>query len=287
MAGLVHGAIEALVNAVSAIIASFSGLYGSIISYATGGGVSVAQAWSNSTVSIGVSLASMFLTMELFSKMAEFRVERIEDAIRIGMKLVVGKIIIENSTGICAGVYALLSKVGNLNMGAVLHTLDANWTATWDYAGDKTGFETAFKDGFGIPSILVFIFFLVASALMIMVLINIAFTLVGVIVEYAIHAAVAPIALSTLCNDIARSTGISFIKSVAAVALTYLGMQIGIEMYSSINAVAIQGHLPTPAGADVFMKVILNGVTTIFPLALLSAMIKKAPGAIRQALGSI
>ena len=57
--------------------------------------------------SAALSLAGLFLAMEMISMISEFRFERIEDAIRLWIKLLFAKIIIENSSNIIGSIYDL------------------------------------------------------------------------------------------------------------------------------------------------------------------------------------
>ena len=166
--------------------------------------------------SVGVSLTALFFCLEMFSQLAQFRVERIEDAIRIAMKFIVAKIIIENTAGISDGIYKIfrIATLGGIqdacdDIGSVLSQIiiDSN-------AGGMLGigYLLLFLGLGGIAVVILIMFF------------KIAITFVGISFEIGIHQAVAPIALSTLCNDIARPTGIAFIKSYAAACLQMVVM---------------------------------------------------------------
>lgn len=62
--------------------------------------------------SAALSLAGLFLAMEMISMISEFRFERIEDAIRLWIKLLFAKIIIENSSNIIGSIYDLFKGLG-------------------------------------------------------------------------------------------------------------------------------------------------------------------------------
>lgn len=171
---------------------------------------------ASAVTSVGVSLTALFFCLEMFSQVAQFRVERIEDAIRIAMKFIVAKIIIENTAGISDGIYKIfrIATLGGVqdacdDIGTVLSQIiiDSN-------AGGMLGigYLLLFLGLGGIAVVILIMFF------------KIAITFVGISFEIGIHQAVAPIALSTLCNDIARPTGIAFIKSYAAACLQMVVM---------------------------------------------------------------
>ena len=60
-------------------------------------------------------------------------------------------------------------------------------------------------------------------------------SMLGVVFETAILTAISPVALSTLVNSQARSTGISFIKNFAAVSMQWGVLAICFEAFNTIS----------------------------------------------------
>lgn len=167
---------------------------------------------SSAVVSVGVSLTSLFFCLEMFSQLAQFRVERIEDAIRIAMKFIVAKVIIENTDGISQGIYQIfrISAVGGVRNAC---------QSIANAFSPSDSIQTGAGGLLGIGYLLLFCTTGIAVIFIIITIFKMAISFIGMSFEIGIHQALAPIALSTLCNDLARPTGIAFIKSYASVCL--------------------------------------------------------------------
>lgn len=166
---------------------------------------------ASAVTSVGVSLTALFFCLEMFSQVAQFRMERIEDAIRIAMRFIVAKIIIENTAGISDGIYKIFRIA---TAGSISTACDSIASSLTNTLIDKNAGGLL-----GIGFLLLFLAFAAWVGIFLFMFFKIAITFVGIAFEIGIHQAVAPIALSTLCNDLARPTGIAFIKSYAATCL--------------------------------------------------------------------
>ena len=197
-------ACEFLLGTIGYLINCFQSIYTAIIGIPLN-----VDDFTTITNPIGVSLASLFFALEAFSQMAQFRFERIEDAIRLGLKLVVAKIIIENSSTIAGGIYELFFQ------GAARDSITNGMADLSSQLSGSIPSSLLLNDGgtLGILFVIDAIFLVIAIIVVFVLLSMIAIQICGIVFEIAIHMACAPIALSTLCNDTARSTGISFIKS--------------------------------------------------------------------------
>lgn len=184
---------------------------------------------SATVTSAAVSLTSLFFAMEMFSQMAQFRVERIEDAIRIAMKFVVAKVIIENSDVIIKGIYAMLNSISIDSIGTALDALETQLADPW--GGNIENLGGFFGIGYFILSITLLFVAVAVFILMGFIVIQV----VSVLFEISIHQIIGPIALSTLCNDTARSAGISFIKSYTAVCLQFTVIAAIFTAFSAIQ----------------------------------------------------
>lgn len=213
--------------------------------------------------SVGVSLTALFFCLEMFSQVAQFRVERIEDAIRIAMKFIVAKIIIENTAGISDGIYKIfrIATLGGVDsackqIGTILKQVMID---------PKSG------GMLGIGYIILFLGLGGIAVVMLVMFFKLAITFVGISFEIGIHQAVAPIALSTLCNDLARPTGIAFIKSYAAACLQMVVMAAIFSVFgetlgvlSNINLGAFSQYTMTNP----------DGTLTNYSLGIFSVLIQ-------------
>ena len=93
--------ISSIINSFKEIILNILGIY-----------IYDANIVTTGIESAALSLAGLFLAMEMISMISEFRFERIEDAIRLWIKLLFAKIIIENSSNIIGGIYDLFKGLG-------------------------------------------------------------------------------------------------------------------------------------------------------------------------------
>lgn len=214
---------------------------------------------------LGVSLTTLFFCMEMFSQLAQFRVERIEDAIRIGMRFVVAKVIIENTTAIAGGIREIFSL-------ASLRTLKQGFAEI-----ATTSLEVLVSDDggtFGINYIIMGFWAGLTSIVFFVISLTILISIVGIIFEIAIHQAVAPIALSTLCNDTVRQTGITFIKSYAAVCLQVGIIGVILTVFAKIQeAVAGMDY----SSIDIFRaSPTLSSITSFFAPVVLMIILSKA-----------
>jgi len=227
---------------------------------------------------VGVSLTTMFFAMEIFSQMAEFRVERIEDAIRIGMKFVVAKVIIENSSGIVIGIKNMLMTATGDTFGTAFSGINSA-VSEMSISANKGGF---LGSGYFLLSVFLMLAFIVFFATYISILINI----VGIFFEIGIHQAIAPVALSTLCNNTARSAGISFIKSYSAVCLQLTVIGVILNVFATISPKFTGLKISSSAGEANIFEEILKLLIPIILLVVLSKAIKTAGDTTKRMLGA-
>lgn len=214
--GLYEAAKKLMENIIGGFEQLITGLSGVDLS-AVGG--------SDVFLAIGTSLATFFMMLEIFATMSGFRFERIEDAVRIGLKFVVCKIILENTKEITGIIYNLFWK--NHGIDTLGGAISGQFKLT--VSGDDL-------DGgiMGINYILAGIINLIVCVILFALMMKLVAQIAGILFEIAIHQAVAPIALSTLCNEQARSAGISFIKSYTAVCLQGLVLTVCFEVYGTV-----------------------------------------------------
>ena len=245
---------------ISATITAFRG-YLVTLMYATKVDIVPADA----VTSVGVSLTTLFFTMEMFSQVAQFRMERIEDAIRIGMRFVVAKVIIENTAGISKGIYGMFRIV----------TGNTIWDACNSISGAVKEVTIGANSGgfLGTAYLLLFLAAAGIACMFVAMFAKIAINFIGIAFEIGVHQALAPIALSTLCNDITRPTGIAFIKSYAASCLQITVMAAIFRVFTDLVVKLSSLSLETAAaGLGIFAPLVSFIAPLICTIALSKAV---------------
>lgn len=179
---------------------------------------------------VAVSLSSLFIAMEMISYFSTMRMEgRIEDALQLIIKLVLAKILLENTDAIMSGIYGEFNRLG-------FSAIETGLNAVREIMpGSIESIVDANKGMIGEGWILMSVALLIVSIVVTVMMISITMQIVGIIFEIAIHQAVGPIALSTLCNSTMRSTGLSFIKSYAAVCLQTTVIGVIFNVFGTLS----------------------------------------------------
>lgn len=214
-----------LISQIAQTISSFEAIILNII----GLKISDAGLVMTGVESAALALAGLFLAMEMISLISEFRFERIEDAIRLWIKVLFAKIIIENSSVIIGGIYDMFR---NLGTNSISEGFSAVKSTIYGFA-DSNGLIDSYKGMLGEGYILAWIVLLLVNVIVTIMLILITIEVFGITFEIGIHQVIGPIAISTLCNSTARSTGISFIKSYAAVCLQTTVIGVIFKVYAT------------------------------------------------------
>lgn len=242
---------------------------------------------SSAIVSVGVALTSLFFCLEMFSQLAQFRVERVEDAIRIGMKFIVAKVIIENTDGVSQGIYEIFRISTSGGIKEVCVKIADCISMTDNLQSGQGGL-------LGIGYLLLFLTSGLMTIYIAVSVIKIIISLMGVFFEIGIHQALAPIALSTLCNDLARPTGIAFIKSYASAclqltvitAICSVGAQI-LDVFLKIDFVEIFGAKnPTIEAQLGIFTFIFNFISPLICVIALSKAIKISSDLTKRMFGA-
>jgi hypothetical protein len=230
-----------------------------------------------------VSLATLFFVMQFFSELAAFRMDRIEEAIRLAMKVIVAKIILENSTVITEMIYEMFWGMSVDILTEQLRLLSQNFNSMTNIAPTDPGI-------LGLNEIMsLFINVIPSVAITVVTLTSIFLTIAGLFFEVRIHQLVAPLALATLVNDTTRSTGISFIKSYSATCLQMTIIGVCVTTYATINAamrVPINSLLnQTPFFMDAILGPVIHTVIPLLMFVLLSTAIKKSGDLTKRMFG--
>jgi hypothetical protein len=257
---------------------SFSGVIKNILDIFSGNSIGGLNLGDGATA-VGISLTTLFFAMAVFSEVSAFRVERFEEAIRVAMKFIVAKIIIENTNVISGAIYALFT---GLSKGALDSGLTSLSTSLATITPSDTGMDPL---GTGLGWLIqIFTQVLPAYIITIFVFATILLTVCGIVFEIGIHMAAAPIALSTLCNDMTRPTGISFIKSYSAVCLQAFILGACLSVYSVISA-KFAGVTAGIASDGIFGG-LLGGLMPIIGVICLSTVMKRSGEITKRMFGA-
>lgn len=225
----------------------------------------------------GAALLTLFFCMEAFTYCAAIDFNGgIEGAIKVGMKLVVSALIVQNVGNIVGGLSDLFK--------------------------GEVDFETAFKgigDSFGnamtqgselegglmdINFIVLTLLYVIIILLMFVMFSLIVITVLGVVFETAILTAISPVALATLVNTQARSTGISFIKNFAAVSMQWGVLAICFEAYKLITSSLTLDISEGLSGSGLLVH-IFKYATPVLSVIMLAVTVSKASEITKRALG--
>lgn len=267
------GIAEFFLSGIGGVVLSFKELINNILNIP----LSESDVVASAVTSAGVSLTSLFLCMEFFSQITSKWFERMEDAIQLGIKLVVAKIIIENSSSIVGGISSYFKNLGQASIADGFDTV----------AGSLTSMGIPDKGGpFGLGYILVAFLLLIILLVVVILLMMMTIDVLGIVFEIGIHMAVGPIALSTLCNSTFRSTGLSYIKSLSAVCLqtTVIGAICKVyTKYATFFNLNLDGSLATGGGGFGF---VFGCFAPLLSLLVLCVTIKKSSDITKRMFGA-
>lgn len=224
----------------------------------------------------GSALLTLFFCMEVFTYCAAIDFNGgIEGALKIAMKLIVSQLILQN-TGKIVGAISELFK------GATCSSYKEAFT------GISTAFTTAASAGEMEGGVLdinyicmgVLLFLVVAVLFVLFSLIII--TMLGVVFETGVLIAISPVALSTLVNSQARSTGISFIKNFAAVSMQWGVLSICFLVYTKISNGLVLSFADVSGS---MLGHIMRFSTPLLSVIMLAVMVSKASEITKRALG--
>lgn len=236
-------------------------------------GSTAAQAFT----AAGSVLMTLFFCMEAFTFCAAIDFNGgIEGALKVAMKLVVCQLIIQN-TGNITGIITGLFK--NAAMSSYSEAFTAIGTS-FSNAASAENMEGGIMD---INFLCLSIILLVVAILLFVLFTMIVITMLGVIIETGILTAISPVALSTLVNSQARSTGISFIKNFAAVSMQWGVLTVCFEVYKEVsNGLQLQFFEFDSGGLLIH---IMQYATPLLCVIMLAVSVNKASEITKRALG--
>lgn len=224
----------------------------------------------------GTALLTLFFAMEAFTYCANIDFHGgIEGAIRIAMKLVVSALIVQNVDNIVGAVSGLLKQ--NVDFSSSFSNISSS------FAASATA-NTIDPGTLDINYICMSFILLILIILMFVMYSLIVVSMLGVVFETAILTAISPVALSTLVNSQARSTGISFIKNFAAVSMQWGVLAICFEAFNAISNNLTLDFASGLAG-DGLLANIMQYATPVLCVIMLAVTVSKASEITKRALG--
>ena len=224
----------------------------------------------------GTALLTLFFAMEAFTYCANIDFHGgIEGAIRIAMKLVVSALIVQNVDNIVGAVSGLLKQTVDFSSSF------SNISSSFAAAATANTIDPGTLD---INYICMSFILLILIILMFVMYSLIVVSMLGVVFETAILMAISPVALSTLVNSQARSTGISFIKNFAAVSMQWGVLAICFEAFNAISNNLTLDFASGLAG-DGLLANIMQYATPVLCVIMLAVTVSKASEITKRALG--
>ena len=224
----------------------------------------------------GTALLTLFFAMEAFTYCANIDFHGgIEGAIRIAMKLVVSALIVQNVDNIVGAVSGLLKQTVDFSSSF------SNISSSFAAAATAGTIDPGTLD---INYICMSFILLILIILMFVMYSLIVVSMLGVVFETAILTAISPVALSTLVNSQARSTGISFIKNFAAVSMQWGVLAICFEAFNAISNNLTLDFASGLAG-DGLLANIMQYATPVLCVIMLAVTVSKASEITKRALG--
>lgn len=270
--------IDALYGLIDKIITAFEGMYTTVVSFSVSSAVS-SDLGMFTTLSI--SLANFLLVITMTSEAAKLNaLDRWEDAFKLGIKLIVCKFIIQNTT----------------NIGGAIYNFFFQSTA----ASSITSITATIKQGFSNPPTIVdnsiikyltsigAIFVTLEIIIVFILMAMILFSLCSIMFEIGMHLVLAPLVVPTLINEHTRSIGISFIKNFAAVCLQLSMMGVMCTVYDSLNSSFTSlSTLPLNGLGDFnVFGYILKGLYPILMLIIFTLALSKSGEFTKRMLGA-
>ena len=224
----------------------------------------------------GTALLTLFFAMEAFTYCANIDFHGgIEGALRIAMKLVVSALIVQNVDNIVGAVSGLLKQTVDFSSSF------SNISSSFAAAATANTIDPGTLD---INYICMSFILLILIILMFVMYSLIVVSMLGVVFETAILTAISPVALSTLVNSQARSTGISFIKNFAAVSMQWGVLAICFEAFNAISNKLTLDFASGLAGNGLLAN-IMQYATPVLCVIMLAVTVSKASEITKRALG--
>ncbi len=274
-----HPNLQGLLNAISSIGSSFGGIADGLMSLTIENKSELATALSN----IGAGLVTFFMVLEIVTYC--FNVDfhaGFESALKIGVKTVLMYIIVDNcqsAAELVIGIFKMDTELTfSSQFASITEGLGEAISPTLEIS-DDADFITKTITPLAIGTILI-VMIIAIFIIFAMVIIS----MIGIVAETAILTALAPIATSTLVNSQVRQTGITFLKTLAAISMQWGVIGLCFDIFNAIT---------TAISSDAFkletdVSMISAFFSTLAPmlcLIALATMISKSGEITKRALG--
>lgn len=225
----------------------------------------------------GAALLTLFFCMEVFTYCAAIDFNGgIEGAIKVGMKLVVSALIVQNVNNIVGLISGLFKS--NVNFKEAFDGIGASFGNAMTQGSELEG---GLMD---INFIVLTLLYVIIILLMFVMFSLIVITVLGVVFETAILTAISPVALAALVNTQARSAGISFIKNFAAVSMQWGVLAICFKAYTMITSSLTLDISAGLSGSGLLVH-IFKYATPVLSVIMLAITVSKASEITKRALG--
>ena len=227
----------------------------------------------------GAALMTLFFCMEVFTYCVAIDFNGgIEGALKIAMKVIVSALIIQNTGNIVGAVSGLFR---NVSMSTYQQAF-SGITASFEEAVTANDVDGGFLD---LNYLCLAILLFVVAAIMFVLFSMIVITMLGVVFETGILVAISPVALSTLVNSQARSTGISFIKNFAAVSMQWGVLSVCFLAYTKISTGLNLSFMDAASAGGGMLVHIMQFANPLLCVVMLAVTVSKASEITKRALG--
>lgn len=234
------------------------------------------------------TVATILVVIELCTQAMGFHFEDINDAVRFVFKVVVYKIIIENSSKIVSMVYNMfMNSAAWKSINEALKTVNTRFTGDDGVKGKIEEYYLEFArtdDSFlKINQLIVSLALVGAVIIVIIICVNIITSIAGLMFELCIDVAIAPVPIATLVNSQTRQIGINFIKGFAGNCLTLTMYTICFSVYGNLVPGISTGFSGLLSTTSIFSSIGII-LPEIVGLLLLSVAIKNVGNMINKVL---
>lgn len=225
----------------------------------------------NIMLPIGYSLASLFFIIDFLNKSIMFEFIKWENVIKALLKLVVAKMVMENSFTLLNTIFSVIS--------GITTAIAVNPTSIGDVV-DINALQTQVEAMSLIDKISFRIEFAPVAILMMIIKTAIQVIVYGRMIELYIYTAIAPIPLATMTSESLHGTAKRFLQTYTGICL-----QGVIIMISCLTYTGLAGDMVTPATGSGSLNLNVWGFI-MSSLVLLLILIKSGSWA-KQITGSM
>lgn len=202
-------------------------------------------------------LATLFFIIDLCNKTLMFETSNYEVVVKLLLRYVLAKVIIDNCRGIMIIIFSAFSGIAtNINAAGNLMLGDAAKQALIDQINVMNG-------GFAGINYLSFYLKLIPSMLVIFIVtLLVSIIVLGRMFEIFIYTAVAPLPVATLAGEMSHDTFKKFMQGYISVCLQGVIIIIAFQLFGSLTADAFSSS--EPASILTYLMTITVFALTLF-----------------------